>query len=392
MIAGERTRPRVPGAIYQQMEIEYGSFQRQVRLAEDVDPAEASASFENGVLTIVLPVADKAPPAGRFTIEVFTTERARRAHRSAYRRAGAVMSDFGFETPEPEEQTPELPAALPVLPLKETVVFPQSMSPLAIGQERSVRLIDDVVAGDRLLTLITSRNESIEQPGWDDIYEVGTIALVHKMIKVPDGTLRILVQGLERVSLDHRIDTDPYLLGEFSALPDIVVETPELEALTRNVQGLFSRIIGLAPYLPEELQLAAANVDDPSALAHLVASTLRTIKTQERQELLETLNVEERLRKVSAILSRELEVFELGSKIQSQVQSEMEKGQREYFLRQQLKAIQQELGEADPEQAEVNELRERLGELTLPEDVAKAAERGARGGSRSCRRRPRSTA
>ncbi len=285
------------------------------------------------------------------------------------------MSDFGFDAPEPADQTPELPAALPVLPLKETVVFPQSMSPLAIGQERSVRLIDDVVAGDRLLTLITSRDEAIESPGWDDIYDVGTIALVHKMIKVPDGTLRILVQGLERVSLDQRIDTDPYLLGEFSALPDIVVETPELEALTRNVQGLFSRIIGLAPYLPEELQLAAANVDDPSALAHLVASTLRTIKTQERQELLETLNVEERLRKVSAILSRELEVFELGSKIQSQVQSEMEKGQREYFLRQQLKAIQQELGEADPEQAEVNELRERLGELTLSEDVAKAAER-----------------
>ena len=304
------------------------------------------------------------------------------------------MSDFGFDAPGPADQTPELPAALPVLPLKETVVFPQSMSPLAIGQERSVRLIDDVVAGDRLLTLITSRDESIESPGWDDIYDVGTIALVHKMIKVPDGTLRILVQGLERVSLDQRIDTDPYLLGEFSALPDIVVETPELEALTRNVQGLFSRIIGLAPYLPEELQLAAANVDDPSALAHLVASTLRTIKTQERQELLETLNVEERLRKVSAILSRELEVFELGSKIQSQVQSEMEKGQREYFLRQQLKAIQQELGEADPEQAEVNELRERLGELTLLRGRrqgggarARAAREAASGG-RGVRRDP----
>src|SRR5207302_1298532 len=131
----------------------------------------------------------------------------------------------------------------------------------------------------------------------------------------------------------------------------------------------------LAPYLPEELQLAAANVDDPSALAHLVASTLRTIKTEERQDLLETLDVEERLRKVSAILSRELEVFELGSKIQSQVQSEMEKGQREYFLRKQLKAIQQELGEADPGQAEVNELRERLAELTLPDEIARAAER-----------------
>ena len=183
------------------------------------------------------------------------------------------------------------------------------------------------------------------------------------MIKVPDGTLRILVQGLDRVHLDARLDTEPYLLGEFSELPDVLEETPELEALTRNVQGMFARIIGLAPYLPEELQLAAANVDDPSALCHLVASTLRTIKTEERQEILEEVNVEQRLRTVSAILSRELEVFELGSKIQSQVQSEMERGQREYFLRQQLKAIQQELGEGDPEQAEIAELREQLEAL-----------------------------
>jgi ATP-dependent Lon protease len=285
------------------------------------------------------------------------------------------VSDVTFDTPEPAEHDIEFPAALPVLPLKETVVFPQSMAPLAIGQERSVRLIDDVVAGDRLLALITTKDGNVESPGWDDVYGVGTVALVHKMIKVPDGTLRILVQGIERVRLENRLDVDPYLLGEFSALPDVVEETPELEALTRNVQGLFARIIGLAPYLPEELQLAAANVDDPSALCHLVASTLRTIKTGERQELLEEVNVEQRLRTVSAILNRELEVFELGSKIQSQVQSEMEKGQREYFLRQQLKAIQQELGEDDPEQAEVAELRERLDALTLGEEVRKAADR-----------------
>jgi ATP-dependent Lon protease len=286
------------------------------------------------------------------------------------------VTDVTFETPEPEEHDLEFPAALPVLPLKETVVFPQSMTPLAIGQERSVRLIDDVVAGDRLLALVTAKDASLEAPSWDDIYEVGTVALVHKMIKVPDGTLRILVQGIERIKLEHRLDTDPYLLGEFSALPDVLIETPEVEALTRNVQGLFARIIGLAPYLPEELQLAAANVDDPSALCHLVASTLRTIKTEERQEILEEVNVEQRLRLVSQILNRELEVFELGSKIQSQVQSEMEKGQREYFLRQQLKAIQQELGESDPEQAEAAELRERLDALgELPEEVRKAADR-----------------
>jgi ATP-dependent Lon protease len=285
------------------------------------------------------------------------------------------MSEFGLDAPDASDRPLDLPAALPVLPLKETVIFPQSMSPLAIGQERSVRLIDDVVAGDRLLALVTSRDESVESPGWSDLYSVGTVGLVHKMIRIPDGTLRILVQGLERVTIEQRVDTEPYLVAELGALPDIVVESPELEALTRNVQGLFSRVIGLAPYLPEELQLAAANVDDPSALAHLVASTLRTIRTAERQELLETLDVTERLRKVSAILSRELEVFELGSKIQSQVQSEMEKGQREYFLRQQLKAIQQELGEADPEQAEIDELRERLQELTLPEEASKAADR-----------------
>jgi ATP-dependent Lon protease len=283
------------------------------------------------------------------------------------------MTDVTFEPALDQQLT--FPAALPVLPLKETVVFPQSMSPLAIGQERSVRLIDDVVAGDRLLALVTARDGSIDVPAWDDLYGVGTVALIHKMIKVPDGTLRILVQGIERVKLENRLDTEPYLLGEFSALPDVVEETPEVEALTRNVQGLFARIIGLAPYLPEELQLAAANVDDPSALCHLVASTLRTIKTEERQEILEEVRVEQRLRLVSQILNRELEVFELGSKIQSQVQSEMEKGQREYFLRQQLKAIQQELGEGDPEQAEVNELREQLDALDLPEDVRKAADR-----------------
>src|SRR5207249_7770371 len=190
-----------------------------------------------------------------------------------------------------------------------------------------------------------------------------------------DGTLRILVQGLDRVHLDNKLESDPYLLGEFSELPDVLEETPELEALTRNVQGLFGRIIGLAPYLPEELQLAAANVDDPSALCHLVASTLRTIKTEERQEILEEINVEKRLRSVSQILNRELEVFELGSKIQSQVQSEMEKGQREFFLRQQLKAIQVELGEGDPEAAEMNELRTRFESMELPEEVRKAVDR-----------------
>jgi ATP-dependent Lon protease len=273
-----------------------------------------------------------------------------------------------------EELGEELPATLPVLPLKETVVFPESMTPLAIGQERSIKLIDDVVGGDRLLALVTVRDEEQEAPGWNDLYEVGTAAVVHKMIRVPDGTLRILVQGLRRVKLERQVLEDPYLVGEFMELPDHVEETKELEALTRNVQGLFGRIIGLVPYLPEELQIAAANVDDPSALCSLVASTLR-LKTDEKQKLLELVDVEERLREVSRILNRELEVFELGTKIQSQVQSELEKGQREFFLRQQMKAIQEELGEGDPEQAELEELRSRIDVLDLPEEVDKAARR-----------------
>jgi ATP-dependent Lon protease len=263
---------------------------------------------------------------------------------------------------------------LPLLPLKETVVFPDSMTPLAIGQERSIRLIDDVVGEDHELALVTVRNPEAEEPGWDDVYEIGTAATVHKLIRVPDGTLRVLVQGLRRIRLVERRSTEPYLTGVFEDVPDVDPGTPEVEALTRNVQGLFGRIIGLVPYLPEELQLAAANVDDPSALCHLVASTLR-IKTAEKQELLELADVGERLRRIATILNRELEVFELGSKIQSQVESEMVKGQREYFLRQQLKAIQEELGEADEQQTEVNELRSRLDELELPEEVDRAARR-----------------
>jgi ATP-dependent Lon protease len=278
------------------------------------------------------------------------------------------------EQQQAEELGDELPATLPVLPLKETVVFPESMTPLAIGQERSIKLIDDVVGGDRLLALVTVRDEEADTPGWEDLYGVGTAAVVHKMIRVPDGTLRILVQGIRRVRLERRVLDEPYLVGEFVEFPDVVEESREVEALTRNVQSLFGRIIGLVPYLPEELQIAAANVDDPSALCHLVASTLR-LKTEEKQKLLELVDVEERLREVSLILNRELEVFELGTKIQSQVQSELEKGQREFFLRQQMKAIQEELGESDPEQAEMQELRERLEELNLPEDVEKAAMR-----------------
>ena len=283
------------------------------------------------------------------------------------------MSDLEFTETSPA-QVDEIPAELPVLPLKETVVFPDSMTPLAIGQERSIALVDDVVGGERLLALVTVRDAEVDAPGWDDLYDIGTAAVVHKMIRVPDGTLRILVQGLRRIRLEEPVADEPYLVARFEPVPDHAEDSRELEALLRNAQGLFGRIIGLAPYLPEELQIAAANTEDASGLCNLVASTLR-LKTEEKQRILELADNEERLREVSKLLNRELDVFELGTKIQSQVQSELEKGQREFFLRQQLKAIQEELGEGDPEQADANELRERLDALELPEDARKAADR-----------------
>jgi ATP-dependent Lon protease len=264
--------------------------------------------------------------------------------------------------------------ALPILPLKETVVFPDSMVPLAIGEERSIRLVDEAVANDRPIALVTSRDGEQEARSAEDLYEVGTSAAIHKMIRVPDGTLRILVQGVRRIRLTRVVEQEPYLVGEFEEVPDAVGPEMEIEALARNVEALFSRIIALVPYLPDELQLAAANADDASSLANLIATTLR-LKVSEKQELLEEADVETRLRNLTVILNRELEVLELGTKIQSQVQSEMEHSQREYFLRQQLKAIQEELGEGDEQQAEIAELRGQIEEAHLPEEAERQARR-----------------
>jgi ATP-dependent Lon protease len=267
-----------------------------------------------------------------------------------------------------------LPAALPVLPLKGMVTYPDTVTPLAVGQERSIRLVNDVLSGERMLAMVASQDPDVDEPGADDLYDVGVAGVVARMLKVPDGTIRILVQGTQRIKLGEFIAEQPYLVARISELPDTVEPSPELEALTRNVQNTFTEIIEQIPYLPEELQLAVTNLDDPGALSHLIAGALR-ISTEEKQQLLEEVDVTQRLRRLSEILARELEVIQLGTKIQSQVQSEMEKGQREYFLREQLKAIQDELGEGDERQAEINELRERIEEAKLPEQAATAAER-----------------
>ncbi|HEV7460222.1 MAG TPA: endopeptidase La [Solirubrobacteraceae bacterium] len=268
----------------------------------------------------------------------------------------------------------ELPGALPVLPLRETVAFPDTLTPLAVGQERSIKLVNDVLAGNRMLVMVASKDPELETPGPDQLFDVGVAGVIARMIRVPDGSLRVLVQGAQRVRIARWAAEQPYLIAAIEEAPDVVVESIELTALMRNVQQTFTAIVEEVPYLPEELQLAVANIDDPSALANLIAGALR-LKIEEKQALLEEVDVGKRLRRLSEILARELDVISVGTKIQSQVQSELDSAQREYFLRQQLKAIQEELGEADEMVAEANELREQLDAIDLPEEVRRQADR-----------------
>jgi ATP-dependent Lon protease len=267
-----------------------------------------------------------------------------------------------------------IPGTLPVLPLRETVPLPDTLTPLAVGQERSVQLVNDVLAGNRMLVMVASKDPELETPGPDALYTVGVVGAIARMMKVPDGTLRILVQGAQRVRIDHWVRETPYIVAEISELPDVVNEGPELTALVRNVQNTFGEIVEQLPYLPEELQIAVQNLDDPVALSHLIAGSLR-LKSEEKQELLEEVDVAKRLRRLVDHLAQELEVVSIGSRIQSQVQSELDKGQREYVLRQQLKAIQEELGEVDESEMEAEELREQLAAIDLPEDVRVQADR-----------------
>jgi ATP-dependent Lon protease len=270
--------------------------------------------------------------------------------------------------------TRTVPGTLPVLPLRETVPLPDTLTPLAVGQERSVQLVNDVLAGNRMLVMVASKDPELETPGPDALHKVGVVGAIARMMKVPDGTLRILVQGAQRVRIDDWVRETPYIVADVSEMPDVVNEGPELTALVRNVQRTFSEIVEQLPYLPEELQIAVQNLDDPVALSHLIAGSLR-LKSEEKQELLEEVDVAKRLRRLVDHLAQELEVVSIGSRIQSQVQSELDKGQREYVLRQQLKAIQEELGEVDESEMEAQELREQLAAIDLPEEVRVQADR-----------------
>ncbi len=293
--------------------------------------------------------------------------------------AGSPDGPFGggmmpAQGPESQDVSAGIPEVLAILPLRGVVAYPMMWLPLTVGQPRSIRLVDDVVVKKQMIGLVASQNPEVEQPGPDQIYRVGSAAVVHRMIKAPDGTVRMIVQCIERIRIKEYIQEEPYLMARVEAAPDIVEETVEVEALSRNALELFRQMVSLSPQLPDELLMTAMNLQDPRALVYLIASSIR-MELKDAQEILELDSVRGKLLKLTSILTREVEVLELGRKIQSQAQSEMERMQREYFLREQLKAIQRELGEEDPQQAEIAELERKLAEAGLPEEAAKEAKR-----------------
>ncbi|MBM3778269.1 MAG: endopeptidase La [Acidimicrobiia bacterium] len=276
---------------------------------------------------------------------------------------------------ESRDPVPVIPGELPVLPLRDTVLFPNSFMPLAVARESSVHLIDRALATGSLIAVFTQRDASVEEPSQDDLYRVGTASQIHKMFKLPDGSLRLIVQGLARVVLDEIVEHKPHIRARVHEVEDIVLPDDhiEIDALVRNIRSGFQQVVSLSPLLSDDLQTLAANVAEPGRLADFIASSLTTIDTPAKQAVLEVIDVRARLDTLNRVLTQELEVLELGSRIQSQVQSEVGRNQREYFLREQIKAIQKELGEGDDQAKEVEELRERIEAAGMPDAVRKDA-------------------
>ncbi len=285
------------------------------------------------------------------------------------------IENLGTEDTSVGERPLALPAELPILPLRDTVLFPNSFMPLAVARESSVHLIDDAIANGKLIAVFTQRDASVDEPDKNDLYGVGTATHIHKMFKLPDGSLRLIVQGLARLTLETVVSTQPYLRASVTAATEGTNDADRLEidALARNIKTNFQQVVSLSPLLSDDLQTLAMNIGEPGRLADFIASSLSTISTAVKQEVLETLDIRTRMDNLNRILIKELEVLELGSKIQSQVQSEVGKNQREYFLREQMKAIQKELGEGDDQTKEIEELGEKIEAAGMPEAVRKEA-------------------
>ncbi len=269
----------------------------------------------------------------------------------------------------------QIPDELPILPLRGLVVYPETAVPLTIGQPRSIRLVDDVIAHDkRYIGLVASRRPELDEPQPKDLYSVGTVAVIHRLFRAPDGTIRLLVQGLTRFRLGEFVQLAPYLKAKIELLSEVEEENIEIEALARSAREQFQRIAEMVPSIPRELVESVMLLVDPSQTVYTIANFQR-IELEDAQELLELDSVAAKLRKLAGLLARELEVLEIGQKIQNEARSEIEKVQREYFLREQLKAIKRELGEGDEQEAEIEEFRRKIDAAQMPEEAEKQARR-----------------
>lgn len=272
------------------------------------------------------------------------------------------------------EEIIKLPEILPILPLRGLVVYPQTGVPLTIGQPRSIRLVDDVVTGDRFMGLVASKHPEIESPDPEHLYQVGTAGLIHRMFRAPDGTIRLLVQGLFRFRIVEFVATEPYLKARIEVIPEKQESGLEIEALARNVRDQFAHIAEMIPSMPRELVATVTSITDPLQTVYTIAN-LQRMDIEDAQEILELDSITEKLHKLVTLLTRESEVLELSQKIQKEARSEIDKVQREYFLREQLKAIQRELGETDEQAADVEEFRKKIEEAGMSEEARKLAQR-----------------
>ena len=267
-----------------------------------------------------------------------------------------------------------IPEELPILPLRGVVVYPHTATPLTIGQSRSIKLVDDVVASHRMIGLVASRNPELELPEPGDLYRYGTVATIQRMLRAPDGTIRLIVRGLARFELGEFKALEPYLTAEIHQRPEIVEDTVEIEAQVRATKDLFQQIADLGPSLPREIVGGVLLLEDPLHVAYTIANYQR-MDLDEGQQILKIDSTVEKLQVLTNILSREVEVLSLGQQIQQEARTEIEKVQREYFLREQLKAIQRELGEGDEQTVEIEEFRKRIDAANMPEEAEKQARR-----------------
>jgi ATP-dependent Lon protease len=276
--------------------------------------------------------------------------------------------------PKAPRESSNVPTELAILPLQDGVLFPNTVMPMAVTKQWGIKLVEDALKAGVPVGVVALKDRDASPPGPDDVHLVGTVAIIQKMIKVPDGTLRCIISGTVPFRIEEFSQAQPYLAAHVEQLEEITPESDELTALSRNLAGQYTRLLGYLPSAPKELELEVNNISDPNLLSYFVASTMR-LDVDDKQAVLEERNTLERLKMLTAFLSRELDVLELGHKIQTDIQKEMDKNQREYYLRQQLKAIQDELGETDPTQADIKDLREKIEAAKMPEDANKAAMR-----------------